>query len=914
MSGLADLYTAQQIDRYIDEKIANGLIKQRPAPKYAIVKSIDTEASIAEVSYIGEDSVVKVPFGVAAPSEIGQEVRIEGVPGDRFIASVRGTTAVEQGISDNADQIEVNKQDITDALLGTYEGDDPILSQLMGWAGSIGQDVSFDALLAALKGEYTGENPVLIAIQNVTKPIRIIFDGAGLIPDWLLPGISIGKLTDNSVNLIADGAFQLPPPTSNPAGSWYHSETGGRGDTGAAAFDANGTAEEILSAPIPSADDLTFIGYARTEGAYAPGSGDTFVVTGYAYDGANVLVETKTLVSGRPGDAWMEFSGTWNPTSSATNIVLGLKATSVLQSGTIFVDDARLSRPQSIPQAWVQNLLDDLQGMFGWIETLVDNLLGSFGLPAIGDLFDRIIDLGDEIADFFGLGQDTAGGLDTLIDKLLHNPLEALGQIPQSLVTGLNTALNNANNFIQNVINVIIQGIKKVPIVGGSIANLLEAVTGLTNTVETTETNVTIVQTQVTAVQEVFSVTSTKPLWTCLDPTADSSFPLAELRQPVPHTHTYGEGSFPSTKTSGSSGIFEFNVTGTQFVGANIRVGESGVRDQISIMARRTGTVNDFYGYAFKMNPDGSFTHLTVTANMASDLTTASSWITSQFDQQVIVEPGDTILIIFSGSGTVSIMGIQTVFPSIVTGFRPRQIGFDIGAGGVVSDPSGNPFISTINADSAYSQKTPYVELGRDIGQAAKRSFFDNFNRSSLGNSWLLGRYDSLNGTSGGSNLTIKSNRVENVSSQLTQQRAWGMYTVPLSTDNISCEVDVTGNDSPECGLMVCASSTQGNFMALSVTESTAVLVTANDPAGNGASIKSTTSNAGAGHWSLTYDIADNTFRAYKNGTQVMQWVDSGNQIKHGQGQRFCGMFIDHKIFNSGPALDNWHAYDIVEA
>ena len=909
-----DLITAQEIDRYTTQKISTELVKQRPGPKYAIVKAIDAEAGIADVSYVGEDSVVKVPFGVAAPTEIGQEVRIEGVPGDRFITSVRGTTAVEKGIEDNATQIEVSKADITDALLGQYEGEDSILQQLMGWASNIGKDVSFDALFAALQGKYAGENPVLQGIQEISKPLRIIFDPAGLIPDWLLPGISIGKLTDSSVNLIVDGAFELPPDPGLPEGSWFWSNTGGRGDSGSAAFLGKGEAEEILSKPIPRSGDLTFLSYIRSEGLYAPGTGDVIIATGYAYDGANNLVGSKVLASGIPNDdAWTEFSSKWEPPSSAATIVIGIKATEVLQGGTVFIDDVRLSRPQSIPQAWVQNLLSDLQNMFGWLESLVDSLLGSFGIPSLGDIFDKIMDLADEVADFFGLGLDTQSGLSNLIDGLISNPIEWIGQLPQHMISGLTSALNNANQFIQNVINAIIQGIRRVPVVGGTISNVIEALTGLSDKADTTEEHVVIVQTQVTAVQEVFSVTSTKPLWTGLDPTADVSFPLALLSQPMPHAHSYGEGTFPSTKQTGFSGISEYEINGNFYIGACIRISEAGVKDQLTLMARRVGNVGYFNAAVLLMRPDGSFTLVASSEDMSGDLTTSTSWIQVKTNE-FIVEPGDTALILLNCSmgNTVYVMGAQMITPSASTGFRPRRIGFNIAYNGL-DNMDGYPYISTITADSSYSQSTPYIELGKDIGQTAARSFFDNFNRDSMGNNWLLGRYDAVNHTSGGSNLSISGNSVQNPSWQLTTQRAWGMYTVPLATDRIACEVDIVSNKSVNCGIVICANSRQGNYVALGVDKDACAIATVNDIIGNGSVVRGTANTGGAGRWQLSYDINDNTFRVAKNGVVLIQWTDTGNVVRHGKGERFCGMYIDHSGFSSASNLDNWHAYDIVD-
>lgn len=98
MANLKDFITAQKLDKIIETKINNQLDKKRPAAKYAVVKSINNTERYAEVVYVGEpdDNLVKVPFGVVGPSEVGQEVRIEGTPGDRYIAGIRGTSKVEQ--------------------------------------------------------------------------------------------------------------------------------------------------------------------------------------------------------------------------------------------------------------------------------------------------------------------------------------------------------------------------------------------------------------------------------------------------------------------------------------------------------------------------------------------------------------------------------------------------------------------------------------------------------------------------------------------------------------------------------------------------------------------------------------------------------------------------------------------------
>lgn len=118
MTTFDEYVAAQRLDKIIETKVTTQIDKQRPRPRYAVVKEIDPEARKAKVTYIGESSVVTIPFGLDGPSEVNQYVRIEGVPGDRYISSVLGTALIETIL----DQTNTTAENANSAANGANDG------------------------------------------------------------------------------------------------------------------------------------------------------------------------------------------------------------------------------------------------------------------------------------------------------------------------------------------------------------------------------------------------------------------------------------------------------------------------------------------------------------------------------------------------------------------------------------------------------------------------------------------------------------------------------------------------------------------------------------------------------------------------------------------------------------------------
>lgn len=213
----------------------------------------------------------------------------------------------------------------------------------------------------------------------------------------------------------------------------------------------------------------------------------------------------------------------WDIPVGVKSVRPALVGDELLAAGTVFW----LNTPalyKKLDPVFAGGLPAVLNNLGDWIETLVDQLLGALGLPALGSLFDKIMDLGDEIEGWFDDTLNTASDLAGLIGDMLSNPASVLGNLPrtlisgleawwdgitaktvnltsggffdagklanitgtisQSLVTGLTSSLNTLNTFIQNVIDAILTALRGVPIIGGVIADIVEDVTGLKETAD----------------------------------------------------------------------------------------------------------------------------------------------------------------------------------------------------------------------------------------------------------------------------------------------------------------------------------------------------------------------------------------------------------------------------------------------
>ncbi len=135
---LTNFKTAQDLDDYVVARVKDLMDRYRPKPVYATVEQIIPEKKQCLVRFVGEDDSVLIPYTSIVPNEVGQTVRIEGTPGDRYITGIRGTSEQEaklrdaqDNISSSSSAIEANKSTADESFNNIktarplYEGVDP---------------------------------------------------------------------------------------------------------------------------------------------------------------------------------------------------------------------------------------------------------------------------------------------------------------------------------------------------------------------------------------------------------------------------------------------------------------------------------------------------------------------------------------------------------------------------------------------------------------------------------------------------------------------------------------------------------------------------------------------------------------------------------------------------------------------
>lgn len=227
MSDFSDLSIAQQIDAYVKQAVQKELQKHRPAPRYATVRTINTDDKSCMVTFIGETDHVRVVYNNIVPAEIGQHVRIEGTAGDRYISAIRGSTeadykitAVEGTAADANAAAGAATTAAADAT--TAAGEASTAAGLANTAAGAAQ-ADVNVARANLAGTSTTDPNVTVTNENIYDNAGFIgyskcFFIANTVANWGLPGagtfemaaLSITSYNGVQVNHVAsDGRYTV---------------------------------------------------------------------------------------------------------------------------------------------------------------------------------------------------------------------------------------------------------------------------------------------------------------------------------------------------------------------------------------------------------------------------------------------------------------------------------------------------------------------------------------------------------------------------------------------------------------------------------------------------------------------------------------------------------------------------------
>ncbi|WAB10597.1 minor tail protein [Gordonia phage Ecliptus] len=468
--------------------------------------------------------------------------------------------------------------------------------------------------------------------------------------------------------------------------------------------------------------------------------------------------------------------------------------------------------------------------------------------------------------------------------------------------------------------------IGNIPIVGDAVEEALAKFFRDTNeTAQDAAETAVSVGTQVNYVQQVIALQSGMGVWeTGPDRTGTPSFPFSNLTINA-HTHElsgqtsivmldnvqhrHGVGTL--VVEPNSSAVPTVNVTATYAPWANVIFKTAAERKVLTWMAYKTGTVSTFNLDVYKLEQDGSSSLLYSSPNLAGDVPVSLSsigWMQHLMSSQTIVaDVGDIYDVQFrmTGSGSVSLAGINFPNPTPLPGFRPYTIGSARNASATPAPTT----IATSTRDTMYTGPAPFVSIGIDVGQTQiPRFFYDDFNRASLGTRWIT--Y--------GSSVGIKDGKVEFTGSAFANASAAAMYHQPLATDLVEVGADLS-IDEEDIGVGVHCQSGLGNGVWLTADVGGVRIQTG---AYNSRTDRATATVPGSGRYTLRAirDEGDTHFIYQvffgdpnaESAVPVLTWPDTTNSIPSGIGRRWWSVMARRNglIYPSG-RLDNVTAADI---
>lgn len=397
------------------------------------------------------------PMGAIADAagEVGEQIR------NAFVFVVRELTG-----------IDLSSWDAFLASLNDGKGIDlPFVVAFIAGARQFFAGIDFTA------PDFDPQEAAREFVRTVVQPFLNIV--SRIVPALLGP-LPIGLLTDEKLTLLYEGGFDDPVTIVEGDGVTHDATDGAPGSTplGCAKVTCDGTFKIRRTEPQPVAKDWVLKAGAdvKYESVVAAAGSNAVRVEIVPYMGegnpqAAVWMASDESPTGTepwgPLNAW----GSYTVPAGVTHVSVQWVVASEATGGVVKFDNVYLQATQKIPQAFTKDLPEDLSSLFNWIGTLIDSALDALGIAPVGDLLDRIFDLSDELEWIQQKAYDGAedaltalGNLSALATNLLTNPPAVIGTIPQSLVSGLETTLNQIrdvfNGLVVTPVNSIVAAIK----------------------------------------------------------------------------------------------------------------------------------------------------------------------------------------------------------------------------------------------------------------------------------------------------------------------------------------------------------------------------------------------------------------------------------------------------------------------
>lgn len=541
----------------------------------------------------------------------------------------------------------------------------------------------------------------------------------------------------------------------------------------------------------------------------------------------------------------------WDPTAGVVSVRPVLIVDSVVTAGSVWWHGPKLEKP--LDSLLSGGLGAAIQARINEFQAILDAFKDGVG-GVIDDVVDRI--------------QNLVPGSGLFNAAALSNITNIPGGIPQLKITGLTGALSNLNDFIQDVIDAIISAIRGIPFVGGTLADILDDMTGLRETADEASTTATSAQATANA-------------------TAAQSDTLADYfntPRTIPAYVGYGSDdvAFQHTLIDGVS-----TPTLGQIVLVPITVTQDRVYESIKFGIDAT-TMTTFNIALYALN------HSTGDLSKVLDLGDCKSSLNTSFDQQIVTLPTPIGVqareVYYVGflqlGGTAAPMHRWSSTNNWVTGQYPRWIGNAV-TGTFASFPT------TIATADIGSGTKYYASMGDVLAMPAPgtKSFADSFNRANgavTSGAWTLrsGTAPAIDGnqlktpTSGTVNgVATYASRVDTISQRAKLRITGSSFNGGGTSCNSGFRLGVRGDGTGRSVLAeIRALSSNAGSEEFSVYIYTVTNYTDAGTFLSGTLRASRTGESSTWLNSRTVEFvaSGNTYQILRDGVSVLQWVDSG--------------------------------------
>jgi hypothetical protein len=281
----------------------------------------------------------------------------------------------------------------------------------------------------------------------------------GVIPQWMLPTIHIGRLTNTLPPLVADGGFdQIPDGEPGGPGEWFRDPVKGHTKPGAAGIEADGAYHDLMTQPVAVAAGQKYRVGAWVACELAAGTTGCVQLQVLEFGDGDDAINTHVVASWTPNDTidFTEIFDTYTVPEGVKMAAVTPCVTEGFTAGKVFFDDVTGPSTGQIMPSWVKNLAAlfgvsdvDLDGDIDvadiWNSLWLNVWKALNWIPTVAqDVIDRIINAIDNLGDLVDTGL-SPGAILLSLSGVVHSLLGNQARTSQldARVLALETAANS---------------------------------------------------------------------------------------------------------------------------------------------------------------------------------------------------------------------------------------------------------------------------------------------------------------------------------------------------------------------------------------------------------------------------------------------------------------------------------------